>query len=87
MASALITGVDGVEAGTVEGEQIVIYACSFSGADVGGVDLTVVRISVMPGDTPTTIRSKLSKSIAAEAVNLGYTVAANAMVLPGLTRG
>ncbi len=87
MASALVTGVEGVEAGTTDGEQIVTYVCSFAGPDVGRVDLTVIRVSIMPGDTPTTIRTKLSQAIAAEAQRLKYTVAANAMVLPGLTRG
>ncbi|MDP9469579.1 MAG: hypothetical protein M3Q71_02790 [Chloroflexota bacterium] len=87
MASAFVTGVESVEAGTTDGEQIVTYACSFAGADIGRVDLTLLRVSIMPGDTPTTIRSKLSRAVAAEAASLGYAVAANAMVLPGLTRG
>ncbi len=87
MASAFVTGVEAVEAGTVDGEQIVTYACSFAGPDVGRVDPTLVRVSIMPGDAPTTIRSKISQAVAAEAQRLRYTVAPNAMVLPGLTRG
>ncbi len=87
MASAFVTGVEAVEAGTVDGEQIVTYACSFAGPDVGRVDMTMLRVSIMPGDTPTAIRTKLSKAVLAEAQALGYAVAPNAMVLPGLTRG
>ncbi len=87
MASAFVTGVESIEAGVTDGEQIVTYACSFAGPDVGRVDLTIIRVSIMPGDTPTTIRNKISQAIAAEAQRLKYTVAPNAMVLPGLTRG
>ncbi len=87
MASAFVTGVESIEAGATDGEQIVTYACSFAGPDVGRVDLTALRVSIMPGDTPTTIRTKISKAVAAEALTLGYTVAPNAMVLPGSTRG
>ncbi len=90
MASAFVSHVDNVASGAGDGDLVVTYLCTFTGRDVrggAGSDQTFVTITVTPGDTVQTIRSKLSSAVAAEAKLVGYTLAASAMVLPSYTRG
>ncbi len=90
MASAFVSNVDNVAPGAGDGDLVVTYLCTFTGGDVRGgtgPDQTFVTVTVAPGDTAQTIRSKLSSAVAAEAKRVGYTLAASAMVLPSYTRG
>ncbi len=90
MASAFVSNVDNVMPGAGNGDLVVTYLCTFTGLDVrggAGPDQTFITITVSPGDSVQTIRSKLSSAVATEAQRVGYTLAASAMVLPSYTRG
>ncbi len=86
MASAFLPSVGNV---TPAGSDFAIeFFVTFSGSDVrGGVDQSIVTVTITPADTVNTIRSKISAAVSAEATRLGFSVAANAMILPAFQRG
>lgn len=67
---------------------MLLLSVTYTGIDVpGGVINTQLQVYLDPQAQPAAIRSAMASAVAAQAVELGFTVAGGNMTLPAYQKG
>ena len=70
-------------------QELVIFDLDifFFGPSISGVDYSIAEIHIAYNDFPQDLRQKFTDEVLAQAVQFGYDVAANDVLVPKFERG